>query len=163
MNHNKYIFLDIDDVLATTAQYYSKKRHEEWNCYAFDKKCVSVLNDILKKTNAIIILSSDWKFHYNLETLNRIFEWNEIIKPIQNTTGSFWGVKYHKLKDLEICRADEIKDYVMQHELQNNKWVAIDDLDMKKYLGDDHFVHTPRPNEGIKQSGVKDKILKRLL
>jgi hypothetical protein len=56
-------------------------------------------------------------------------------------------------------------------------WVAIDDLDMSvEYLskhfshkdgldenpGLTNFVHTPMSNEGIKQSGVKDKILKFL-
>ena len=85
-----------------------------------------------------------------------------MIKPITATTGSLWGVKFESLNDLEICRAEEIIEYIENHQLQSNKWVAIDDLNMSKYLSDEHFVYTPRVNEGIKQSGIKDKILKRL-
>jgi hypothetical protein len=50
------------------------------------------------------------------------------------------------------------------------KWVAIDDLDMSlrrtedgKYSwGLNNFVLTPRSNEGIKQSGIKEKVIKFL-
>ena len=56
-------------------------------------------------------------------------------------------------------------------------WVAVDDLDMSiEFLGErfsswdgsdtnpglPNFVHTPRSYEGIKQSGVKDKVLSYL-
>ena len=39
-------------------------------------------------------------------------------------------------------------------------WVAVDDL---KMFDLENFVHCPRSMEGIKQSGVKEKILKILL
>jgi hypothetical protein len=56
------------------------------------------------------------------------------------------------------------------------QWVAVDDLHMGKHVenskygafdrddwGLTNFVWTPRSSEGIKQSGVKDKILKYLI
>jgi len=159
----KYIYLDIDGVLATTQQFYSKKRHPEWNCYRFDKKCVDVLNEILEKTNAFIILSSDWKYHYDLETMNKIFEWNGIIRPIKEFTPSLWGVKYMSLDELDQCRAHEILKHVHENKNEIAAWVAIDDLNLHDLIANRNFVHTPRQNEGIKQTNIKTQILNRLL
>lgn len=160
MENRPHIFLDIDGVLATTAQFYSKKRHEEWNCYRFDPKCVKIFNEIIEKTNPIIILSSDWKTQYKFETMNNIFDWNGINGKISDYTPNLWGVEFFKVDDLEACRASEIQIHVNNNQIK--KWVAIDDLNLSPYIGEKKFVHTPRVNEGIKQSGVKDKILKRL-
>lgn len=156
-----HIFLDIDGVLATTPQFYSKKRHEEWNCYRFDTKCVKVFNEIIKKINPVIILSSDWKNQYSIETMNYIFEWNDINVKISDYTPNLWGVEFFKANELEACRASEIQTYVNNNQIK--KWVAIDDLNLSPYISEENFVHTPRVNEGIKQSGVKEKILKKLL
>ena len=66
----KYIFLDIDGVLACDAQMYTNakkfQKKREWAkelnvLYPFDPICVKVLNEILEATGAEIILSSDWK------------------------------------------------------------------------------------------------------
>jgi hypothetical protein len=52
-----------------------------------------------------------------------------------------------------------------------SKTCAIDDLDMSARYGDisgnlkwglENFVHTPSSSEGIKQSGIKEKIIKFL-
>jgi hypothetical protein len=164
MVNRPYIFLDIDGVLATVPQFYSKKRHEEWNCYSFDKKCVNVFNDILEATDARIILSSDWKTHYDLDTMNNIFEWNKIVTPLEGFTDDLWGTaEFRSLDQLEEVRASEILKYVKDHDVDDYHWVAIDDLDLSPYLHDSNFVNTPRVMEGIKQSGKKLKILKRLL
>jgi hypothetical protein len=49
--------------------------------------------------------------------------------------------------------------------LENNKnvtsWVSVDDLDMSLFLGD-NFVLTPKENEGIKQSGIREKLISKL-
>ena len=79
---------------------------------------------------------------------------------------------------MELERSIEILDWLEKHPEVTN-WVAVDDLNMSiDYLskhfthkdpdnnekpGLTNFVHTPRSNEGIKQSGVKEKILKFLL
>lgn len=159
--NNPTIFLDFDDVMATTHQYYGKKRHPVFNIvYPFDPKCVKVLNSIIEITNPVIICSSDWKLHFNLEQLNQIFEWNGVNGKITDVTSSLWGVKYFKLQELEECRAEEIKLFANNNNIIN--FVAVDDLNMFKWLPD-NFVHCTKPNEGIKQSGVKDKILKILM
>lgn len=161
MNNRPYIFLDIDGVLATLKQFYSKKRHVIHDCYDYDRKCVLVLNEILEDTDAVIIMSSDWKMHYSIDALNNIFEWNKINTPVTDVTEDLWGVVYRNVDDLEKVRASEILKYVEDHKIK--KWVAIDDLDLSPYIEDNNFVCTPRVTEGIKQSGIKDKILDRLL
>jgi len=69
--------------------------------------------------------------------------------PIVNQSGT-----------LELLRSLEIQKW-----LENNKnvtsWVSVDDLDMSLFLGD-NFVLTPKENEGIKQSGIKEKLIQIL-
>jgi len=157
-----YIFLDIDGVLATTHQYYTnrKKWHDMYDCYRFDEKCVKVFNEILSKTDATIVLSSDWKLRYNIEIMNEIFKWNSVNAVVFDITDNLWGVKFKAVSQLQDCRADEILKYVHEHQIEN--WLAIDDLDLSPWIDENHFVKTPRANEGIKQSGIKDKIIKIL-
>lgn len=163
MKNKAIMFLDLDGVLATSAQFDMKNRHPKYDCYPFDNKCIKVFNEILRETDPIIILTSDWKYHYNQVMMNNIFRWNEIIKPISDFTSSLWGTKFKSVNDLEQCRAQEILEFLDEHDFTNNKWVAIDDLDLSPYLPDENFIHTPRVNEGIKQTGIKEKIIKQLL
>jgi len=165
----KIIFLDIDGVL-TTSQCWGKGDDNKWGAYMFDHKCVAVLNFILKETGAEIVLSSDWKTHYTLFEMCEIFTHNGVIKgPIGFTPNS----KTYTGDNLEGGRVDEIKGWLKHNAWKNDiKWVVIDDLNMSvnyaEKLGNvggglDNFVHCPKHMEGIKQTGVKEKILKFLV
>ena len=160
MKNNPFLIIDFDDVLTTSKQYFGKY-HSKYNGHPFDPKCVKVLNEIIEKTNPIIIVSSDWKLHFTIEQLNEIFEWNKVNAKVTDVTGSSWGVMFTNLQQLEECRAYEINKYVKEHEV-TDKWVAIDDLDLKTWIPD-NFVRCTHATEGIKQSGVKDKILNILI
>lgn len=141
----------------------------------FDEKSVRILNEILEETGAEIVVSSDWKLHATLEELGEYYELHNITKkPIALTpniqhckdydSNFIWSPRW----ELEQIRTIEIKQYLHDHP-EVTHWVSIDDLNMGK-IGEewkdvwaiDNFVLTPRSNEGIKQSGVKDKILKFL-
>lgn len=156
-----YLYLDIDGVLATTHQYYTnrKKWHPKYDCYRFDEKCVKVLNQIIEKYNPIIVLTSDWKLKYTIESLNDIFKMNNVKSTVTDITSDLWNSKYFSLQELEECRAKEILEYIINHNIK--EYVVIDDLNLSRWFPE-NFVHTPRSNEGIKQSGVKDKIFKIL-
>jgi hypothetical protein len=83
-----------------------------------------------------------------------------------------WGyLRFRAVIELE--RSMEIRHWLENHP-EVTHWVAIDDLDMSVNFLEDrftvkdgsdtkpgltNFVHTPRSNEGIKQSGVKEKII----
>lgn len=84
--------------------------------------------------------------------------WNEIAREL-----------YDSKEDLEQTRCLEIKQYLKDNP-NITHWVAVDDLNMGKTgiknkikfthdWGLDNFVLTPRGTEGIKQFGVKEKIL----
>ena len=139
----------------------------------FDKKAIKVLNEILEETDAEIVVSSDWRCHANLEELGEYFLSQGILKkPIGFTKllgqcnqpeNYEWLHKW----DLEQSRSLEILQYLRDNP-EITQWVAVDDLDMGKNdeewkdWGLDNFVLTPNSNEGIKQLGIKEKIIKFL-
>ena len=149
----------------------------------FDKKAVKILNEILEETGAEIVVSSDWRLYATLEELGDYYTSQGIIKKPIATTEIFKDIfprEWSALRfraDLELERYMEIDNWLKNHP-EVTHWVAVDDLDMSvEFLGDrfssadgsdtkpglSNFVLTPRVNEGIKQSGIKEKILQFLL
>ena len=145
----------------------------------FDKKSVKILNEILEETGAEIVVSSDWRFYATLEELGDYYTSQGILKKPIAVTGMFKDLfprEWSSLRfraDLELERYMEINHWLENHPEVTN-WVAVDDLNMSvDFLGDrfssaddsdkkpglTNFVLTPRVNEGIKQSGVKEKIV----
>ena len=139
----------------------------------FDKKSIKVLNEILEETGAEIVVSSDWRCHATLEELGEYFLSQGILKKPIGVTKLLgqcdqpenypWLRKW----DVEQSRSLEILQYLFDHP-EVTQWVAVDDLDMGKNgeewkdWGLDNFVLTPSRTEGIKQSGIKEKIIKFL-
>ena len=134
----------------------------------FDKKAIKILNQILNETGAEIVVSSDWKLHATLEELGDYYEAQGIIKrPIAitpnlhefdpETNDMFMWKRW-----LERKRILEIQKY-LKDTPQITNWVAVDDLNMSPQAnggyGLKNFVLTPRSTEGIKQSGIVDKII----
>jgi hypothetical protein len=184
----KVIFLDNDGVICLYSEWGSRFKKTkaysnpnpivknvpvEFRFDNFNKKAIKVLNDILEKTGAEIVVSSDWRHHATLEEIGEYYLSQGIIKkPIGLTTNSLSpDLKYfHPNTDLEETRAHEIGVWLYEHP-EVTHWVAIDDLDMSARYGDisgnlkwglENFVHTPSSSEGIKQYGIKEKIIKFL-
>ena len=188
----KVIFLDHDGVICLSSEWGGRfKKQNKWKGrklsmttlempieYRFDnfnQKAIKTLNEILEETGAEIVVSSDWKRWANVEEMGEYYESKGIIKkPIALTTNLgqcnwysdqtwIWSPRW----DLEMTRVIEIKQFLHDHP-EVTHWVAVDDLDMGKNGEDwkdwglDNFVLTPSSNEGIKQMGIKDKILKFL-
>ncbi len=149
----------------------------------FNKKAIDVLNEILETTGAEIVVSSDWKRWANVEEMGEYYLSQGICKKPIATTDMFKDIfpsEWAKLRfraDLELERSMEIQHWLENHS-EVTHWVAVDDLNMSvEFLGvhfaskdgsEDkpgltNFVWTPNSNEGIKQSGVKEKILNFLL
>jgi hypothetical protein len=159
----KIIFLDIDGVLATNKEFGMNRtkfqtKHPEAKeiriPYPFNSECVKIFNEILDNTNAIIVLSSDWRLYWDLTDLDRIFKFNGVNKsPVAITSKT----KRKLSSESEDDRSFQIKTYV--DETLPDTWVAIDDMKLSS-LGD-NFVRT-KDSEGLKQTGIKDKIIKIL-
>ena len=188
----KVIFLDHDGVICLSSEWGGRhKKQNKWKGrklsmttlempveYRFDnfnQKAIKTLNEILEETGAEIVVSSDWKRWANLEEMGEYYESKGIIKkPIALTTNLGQCNWYNNMTwiwsprwDLEMTRVIEIKQFLHDHP-EVTHWVAVDDLDMGKNGEDwkdwglDNFVLTPSSNEGIKQTGIKEKILKFL-
>jgi hypothetical protein len=148
----------------------------------FDKKAVKILNEVLEETGAEIVVSSDWRFYATLEELGDYYLSQGIIKKPIATTDMFKDIfprEWSALRfraDLELERSMEIQHWIDNHPEVTN-WVAVDDLNMSvEFLGSrfvasngthgqaglTNFVLTAVDNQGIKQSGIKDKIIKYL-
>jgi hypothetical protein len=186
----KILFLDNDGVICLSSQWGGRdKKMKKFikqtgiseiklmpahiRLDSFDKKSVKVLNEVIEKTGAEIVVSSDWKLHATLEELQELYLENGVIKaPIATTenmkdfdpetNGLFCWKGW-----IERIRVVEIEKYLKEN-LQVTHWVAIDDLFLGKHTDDgpglENFVLTRRPmSEGIKQSGIKEELLKYLL
>lgn len=169
IQHQKIIFLDIDGVLATTREFnrnrvkFRKKNpiaSELGLDYPFNKRCVEILNDILNKTDAEIILSSDWRHFWGPCDLKIIFEFNGVIKSPRGGT--------QRLKSGFRSSLEEDRHFEIMTWLKNNpteRWCAVDDLNMANLFAEsgfgDRFIHT-REKEGLKQLSVAEKIIRTL-
>lgn len=152
----------------------------------FDPKAVKVLNSILEETGAEIIVSSDWRLHATLDELGDYYESQGIIRRPVGFTEVFhftnWKEEgfvpdheefpWSRTDDREQERHFEIKRWLRDNP-QVTHWVAIDDLNMGIHIntawgeidrewGLENFVWTPRDWEGLKQSGIKEKVLNYL-
>lgn len=148
----------------------------------FDIKAIKVLNEIIEQTGCEIVVSSDWRLHATLEELGDYYISQGIVKRPIAVTDIFkdlfpkeWNA-FRFRAELELERSMEIGHWLENHP-EVTHWVAVDDLNMSmEFLGDrfstkdgsdkkpglSNFVLTPRSSEGIKQSGIKEKIIKFL-
>jgi hypothetical protein len=145
----------------------------------FNRKAVKILNEILEETDAEIVVSSDWKRWATVEEMGEYYESKGIAKKPIAFTPNLKDCTVHgdnfiwsRAWDLEQSRSIEIKQYLHDHP-EVTHWVSVDDLRMGKSgldysipyeheWGLDNFVETPRSTEGIKQSGIKENVLKFL-
>jgi hypothetical protein len=182
----KVIFLDNDGVICLSNNWGSrgKKRKKfsedsvrfnvldmpvEVRFDDFDKGAIEVLNRILEKTGTEVVVSSDWRLYGTLEELGDYYLSQGISKrpigftPILDEFDESTAQLLRWRGSTGRARSLEIKKWLEDNKVE--KWVAVDDLDMSnEYLqpGLDNFVLTPRSYEGIKQTGVYEKILKFL-
>jgi hypothetical protein len=185
----KVIFLDFDGVVCLVDEWggrkkkklkYLKEFPDVTNIPAYIKmdnfngKAVNVLNLILEETGAEIVVSSDWKLYCTLDELKEMFTKYGVIKEPIDTTPNIplvYDKQYYTKEELADYRVMEIKKWLKQHP-EVTQWVAVDDLDLGEKFGSfsgnsngglTNFILTPKSSQGIKQSGIKEKILKFLL
>ena len=195
----KVIFLDNDGVICLSTNWGSRHKKQkklgktptfdinnqlpvEYRFDNFDIKSIKVLNEILEITGAEIVVSSDWRYHANLEELGEYYTSQGINKKPIGVTDMFKDIfpqEWSSLRfraDVELERSMEILHWLENHP-EVTHWVAVDDLNMNvEFLGDrfsaldgsdkkpglSNFVLTSEWKEGIKQSGIKQKIIKYL-
>lgn len=148
----------------------------------FDEKCINILNEIIEETGCEIVVTSDWRLDATLEEMGIYYENQGISKKPIDFTHSMSYEEYEQSRidntfknhnyQYDEVRANEIRKYLSEHP-EITHWVAIDDLDMRYYSYDytgeiiiswglKNFIMT-RFNEGLKQTDLKNKIIKFLL
>ena len=95
----------------------------------FDKTAVKNINNLIKKTDCEIVVSSDWKLWVPLEEMKDFYISQGIIKsPIGYTPDKSNEIK--SIDDLARLRVEEIEQWLNDNNVST--WVAIDDLDLRK-------------------------------
>lgn len=169
---NKILFLDHDGVICLPDNFGSRWLSGRDGVFDdFDQKSVKVLNSIIQETDCEIVVSSDWKIYSEIDYMRLHYEKFNILKgPIDYTEELF----EHSIEDSQNVYIDkrmrEIQKYIVDHNVET--WVVVDDLDLTRMKSltvpdvkdkwEDNFVITKRRNEGIKQTGIMDKIIKIL-
>ena len=186
----KIIFLDNDGVICLSTEWggRGKKKSKYLKEFPgtedtlpawvkmdnFNDKAVKILNSILLETGAEIVVSSDWKLYSTLDELKEMFTKYGLIKQPIDTTPNIplkYDKTYYTKEELSEYRVMEIKNWMKLHP-EVTHWVTVDDLPLGEKFGPisgnsngglTNFVLTPRSHEGIKQSGIKEKIIKFLV
>lgn len=152
----KFLILDHDGVIVTSQ---CRGTENKWGKPPFDRKCVGIVNHIITQIDCEIIVSSDWRHDLTLHEIRDMYNYYGIIKtPIGYTP----SLKNYNGMNLDGGRADEIKLWVKTYAWKDDtKWVAVDDYKLEEHLYP-NFVWCPNHMEGIKQTGILEKILDKL-
>lgn len=179
----KILFLDHDGVICLNDNFgtrFKKGYHLDNSILNrfddFDKESIKVLNDIIKQTDCEIVVSSDWRHLVSIEEMGMYYEYHGILKKPFDFTPSINDIEipinfeWERFYYLEQSRGMEIKEWLKKHP-EVTQWVAVDDMNLGLYdetygsneiWGLSNFVLTGFDNEGIKEMGIKEKIIKFL-
>lgn len=114
----KIIFLDFDGVL-NSQEFFKRlregkvKTNDKYKC-DLDKSKVIMLNEIVKKTNAKIVISSFWRYIYKFETLQKILKKHGFKYKIYDVTP--FGAMTDRWKQIQewidSCK-ENIEDFII--------------------------------------------------
>lgn len=155
---NPIIFLDIDGVLNS----------DHWNAFhakeisggtLIDAEKVTLLGELVRRTNAKIILHSGWKCWFDGE-LNPLRKESEILKAmLEQETLSLAGVtpdhsteEIRKTRKFSMVKAEEILEWLARHR-DVTRWIVIDDLDLNDAQIATHQIKTD-PKVGLTMEDI---------
>ena len=131
----KIIFLDINGVLnhqlwfkESYKKYKKCSTDKEYEDSMIDDSKVALLNELIKKTNAKVVISSSWRKEYTIKQMQTILERKGFKGEIIDSTPvlSFSGIKDYKYS---VPRGNEIKAW-----LEINKGILGDKISKVKYV-----------------------------
>ena len=161
----KVIFIDIDGPLSWGSwgdgevKIMEGTKHEFTIPYAWDVADCEALGEIIKQTDARLVVSSDWKKHYGFIQLSMIFEHYGIGRWNLLDTTTHFNPKKKMSSSLEWDRACEIETWVKQFKPTN--WISIDDMQLNfgyKSLGIPQFHHVQVDGDWGYGGKLRDKI-----
>lgn len=165
----KIIFLDIDGVLnhenwyRTRQEYKSKIDAKEFSdrypFYEFDPKSIELLNEIIEKTGAKVVVSSTWRLGRTIEDLQTILDSVGFKGEVIDITPSMsaridgnpagytiprgceidWWLKSKKFQRINWSKEKQL-EYLEKSEVKN--YIILDDDSDMLYSQREHFVQT---------------------
>jgi hypothetical protein len=151
----KLIFLDIDGVMNNELFYTTKHqhiRHKEAKedapegSWDIDERCVILLNHIINKTKAKVVISSSWRSSYSIEEFQTIFEYlgfrGEIISKTPHLVfRSSVEYNYSVPRGCEIKAWLELNKNILGDKMSKTKYVILDDdSDMLYWQRNNYFL-----------------------
>ncbi len=146
------IFLDLDGVICLPPQWNGRAKFEGESICEFDKESVKLLNELIERTKARIVLSSSWRVLFDLELLKRWFKHEGVIGEIIAKTPRIPGYQ----------RGTEIQEWLDKYENIVDNFIILDDNTDMLHLKP-RLIHTlmgPWENQiyGITRQNVEDAV-----
>ena len=145
----KVIFLDFDGVLN------SEKYIRSCGHYgvAIDSSRMVLLKQIVDATDAVIVLSTSWREHWD----SNKYYCDETGLEINSIFNEFGLEIFSKTPNLGSNREQEIKMWLDEHNDMEN-FVVLDDAFLSADYLNGHFVKTSNYRNGIDEKNVKEAI-----
>lgn len=150
----KVIFLDIDGVI--NSEEFLKNNENEM----IDRNNVDILKNIIDKTGAVIVMSSGWKLWFDDDMMPKDGEAQYLYDilceakiKLFGKTPDFSTEEIRTKKTFSHVKAREIIAWLSEHE-EANKYVVLDDLDLKNEEINSHLVRT-NAQVGITEDDAK--------
>ena len=133
----KIIFLDIDGVCNSNNYFSSPEYLKEsggssdalvmlvnhhWH---LDPKAIALVNQLVDKSGAEVVISSTWKSKYSEEEFNKMFSERGATFKVVGRTPHLYGRKFSE----DVPRGREIKAYLDALSEQPESFVILDDRD----------------------------------
>jgi len=124
----KVIFLDIDGVLNPILDFdLNAEKH------AFSKRCIALLNDLVKETGAKIVITSTWE-----SLLNSIDQFQTFFEE-QGFKGEIIGFT-DKKEESYMLRGNLIYKWIVKYPEKLENYLILDDDDDMLYWQKDNFI-----------------------
>lgn len=163
----KIVFLDIDGVLNSS--FWNEAHQKEISDGTLiDEGKIKLLAQLIKRTNAEIILHSGWRFWFDSETTPLRPESEKLVNmladeglKISGMTPDLTTEEIRRTKKFSYVKADEILLWLELHHNVSG-WVVLDDLALHNELVARHQV-MPDPAAGLTLDNIAEaeKILER--
>jgi hypothetical protein len=134
---SRFLFLDIDGVLATPATYRRRRSvipetlpEKEYEALLLDPACVAFVQQFCDKSGARIVLSTSWRLIYPLKMMRGILRRSGLLAEVVGETP----------RRQDGHRGREIEQYVVDHVIDPKDIIILDDeLDLSP-LGHRHVL-----------------------
>lgn len=139
------IFLDIDGVL--NSNFWNKSHQREISDGSLiDVEKIKLLAELVRSTNAEIILHSGWRFWYDSDMKPLRVEAQNLSEllakeglKIADVTPNLTTEEIRRTRKFSLIKAEEILLWVASHE-NINSWVVLEDLDLHNAIIEEHQV-----------------------